>query len=158
MHFASILQLAVTACLIITMMTQQVVGCSLLSQTLSPPQTTASCCLQGPAPNATCPGCGCCELNRSEEFCSCCTDSEMVEPEPAPHDCCSADNGKANLVADDFDRTGSPRSSYGSTGRNRCTCIRNSRLPNPADSSSPRSVRERQVKRAIEFRVPLAGP
>lgn len=82
MRIGERLRLAVKACLILSLLCQQLVASTVPMQPLSLEHADKSDAVE------TCGGCGCCHLEVGQSSCPCCQEKQIPESQEA--DCCSA--------------------------------------------------------------------
>ncbi len=160
MRFASRFAFAVKACLIITMMTQQVV---VSAWNLPNGRTQSMCELNDVATededDVVCDGCGCCQVSQADEYCSCC--DHAAQPAATDDECCDTDHDSAAQVAGDQSAMSHGHAMQGDRqlGLPRgCTCLRNQAPIPPSESPTPRSGRDQVARQVISFATPTVVP
>lgn len=144
----------IKACLIITLMVQQVTVIAFESKSLdlgvcganddstnddSNPQRTEDA--------VTCSGCGHCKIESSRRLCDCC--SKKKSSEPPKQRCCSGSAKSANQVADANNRpsrlTPEPSQPESPSG---CKCLRTPAAPQESKRPSPSNSRDQILRQA----------
>ena len=161
MRFPSKIETAIKACLIITLMMQQVaLGAGIAPMGIAGKSCSNSMEASVSEHTATvlCSGCGCCEIDEADQYCSCCSAKE--KPQPKKASCCSAGDVEEKHVSAAESRSQPKAVLEGSNGETHgCTCIRNRAPTQPSKTpSSQRSIRDHLVRQpdAIDSRAILA--
>ena len=160
MRFASKIATVIKACLIITLMMQQVaVGAGIAPMGVAGKSCSNSMeSVEAERAITVCSGCGCCEIDEADQYCSCC--SEKEKPQPREASCCSAGDVEEKEGSAAESRSKPKTLLEASNGETHgCTCVRNRAPTQPSKTpSSQRSIRDQLVRQpdAIDSRAVLA--